>query len=227
MSLDVDWILFDFGGCLDSDGIHSRKLFFDQFVKLSLVNERDNSLFQEAYSYSDQKVINESLIVNSKLFHMNERMCFFIAEKLKIENLSKVEDVARAITDVQAKYLRRNKAIIEALEKKYKLGIISNFSGNLHLILEEFSLQSYFTFVLDSYHVKASKPDPAIFKLAISKCQIEAHRICFIGDNIDRDVLPAKKLGMKTILIHPNLKESEASYTVSTLESLLDINQIK
>lgn len=226
MSLNVAWILFDFGGCLDSDGVHSRKLFFDQFVKNELVTSNQNTLFQEAYSYSDQKVIGESLIVNFNLQAMNERMCFYIAEKLNSSDEKKVQQAAIDITQVQSFYLNRNRMILEKLTSHYQLGIISNFSGNLEVILKEFKLDHYFTFVLDSYHVGFSKPNPEIFKLAISKTNCPSNKLVFIGDNIDRDIMPAKNLGMKTILISDKETTSPADYTLSTLSSLLEVAQI-
>lgn len=228
MSLNVKWILFDFGGCLDSDGLHSRTLFYNQFKNFGLISpDEDCNSFQDAYTYSDRKVITESLIAESSLAEMNEIMCTLIAEKLSIGNFLDVQKVANAITKEQGNYLKRNKSILEKIKLQYKLGIISNFSGNLIKILDEFSLTPYFSFVLDSYHIGASKPDPRIFKLALKHCETDAKEICFVGDNIERDVEPAYKLGMKTILLNPILKDSSADYTLSSLEELLALTQIK
>jgi putative hydrolase of the HAD superfamily len=215
------------GGCLDSDGVHSRALFLSQFIAFNLVTSpKDYPLFQDAYTYSDKKVINESLIVNANLLEMNELMCFFIGEKLGLNNPSEISKVAHAITKIQAFYLQRNKRILEELHTQYQLGIISNFSGNLMTILDEFSLTPYFSFVLDSYHVGLCKPDPLFFKLGIEKCNTSPGEVCFIGDNIERDIFPAHKLGMKTILISsfqdflgfPKLSSDHC--TVTSLEDL-------
>lgn len=225
--MQVKWILFDFGGCLDSDGIHSRTLFLSQFSKYNLINSaEDYTRFHDAYSYSDRIVIENSLIVDSTLLEMNDRMCFYIAQKLNIADTSKVSEVAKAITEIQSIYLRRNKKILEQLNGQYQLGVISNFSGNLTTILDEFSLISHFSFVLDSYHVGASKPNPAIFNLAIEKCSSSSKEICFVGDNIERDIVPANALGMKTILISPTRKKCKADYTLTSLEELLVLTQI-
>jgi HAD superfamily hydrolase (TIGR01509 family) len=225
--MQVKWILFDFGGCLDSDGVHSRTLFLNQFSKYNLINSaNDYTHFQEAYTYSDRTVIDNSFIVDSTLLEMNERMCFYIAEKLNIKNASVVSDVALAITEIQSLYLKRNKKILEQLNGQYQLGIISNFSGNLETILKEFSLSAHFSFVLDSYHVGSCKPNPAIFNLAVEKCSSTSKEICFVGDNLEKDIAPAKALGMKTILISPTRLKCEADYTLTSLEELLVLTQI-
>ncbi len=223
MTLKVKWVLFDFGGCLDSDGVHSRTLFYNEFQELGLNSSKTE--FQEAYSFSDKKVIEESLIVDSHLLEMNQKMCFYIGEFLKISDNNLIDMAAMAITNVQANYLIRNKNILSDFSQHYKLGIISNFSGNLVKILQEFELDSYFTFVLDSYHVGFTKPDPRIFKIALEKCQADSSEIVFIGDNIDRDVFPAKALGINTILISATEANSAADYTLNSVEGLRSVIQ--
>jgi putative hydrolase of the HAD superfamily len=220
----LKWILFDFGGCLDSDGMHSRALFFNQFLKYNLLIPGESSTtFNEAYTYSDRLVVANSLIINSTLFEMNAIMCFHIASKLKISNASMVTNIAESITYIQSKYLKRNRKILQKLAEQYQLGIVSNFSGNLTAILNEFFMMPYFNFVLDSYHVGFSKPNSAIFNLALQKCKAAPNEICFIGDNIANDIRPAKALGMKTVLICDKGGNSEADYTLTSLEEFLEL----
>lgn len=221
--LKTKWILFDFGGCLDSDGLHSRCLFFNQFKKHGMLNTSEDLYnFQHAYTYSDRKVIDEGLIQDADLSTMNRVMCSLITKKLRSDE-SKIEQVAMAITETQAYYLTRNKQILEKLQMNFQLGIISNFSGNLVTVLREFSLAEHFNFVLDSFHIGVEKPNPAIFKLAISRCDDYPENICFIGDNPERDIAPAKKLGMKTVLISESFVNTVADYNINTLEDILKL----
>lgn len=226
---NVEWLLFDFGGCLDSDGVHSRSLFFNQFKKFNIIDDSEESylLFQEAYTYSDSTLIQKSIVTNSELAQMNEKMCLFIALKLKIRDALKLSQVSKSITDIQTYYLKRNKKLLTELKKVYRLGMVSNFTGNLESILNEYSLRNDFQFVLDSYHVGISKPDARIFKNAILQCQTAPDNICFIGDSEERDITPAKELGMKTILISASKKKTAADYMVTSLEELLLLAQNK
>jgi putative hydrolase of the HAD superfamily len=221
--LRTKWILFDFGGCLDSDGVHSRCLFFNQFKKHGLLNTPEDLYnFQHAYSYSDQKVVEEGLIQKADLSTMNRIMCKLIAYKLKGDE-AKAEQVAMSITETQAFYLTRNKKVLDKLRPYYNLGIISNFSGNLTTVLEEFSLNENFNFVLDSFHVGVEKPNPEIFKMAIQHCEDSPENICFIGDNPERDIAPAKRLGMKTVLISESVVNTVADFNINSLEDILKI----
>lgn len=222
--MKVDWILFDFGGCLDSDGLHSRTLFFNAFKEVNLLQEIDRPRFQEAYSVADSLVVNNSLVINKNLNEMNEVMTSLIANELSLDLLL-VPKISAIITDVQSYYLRRNYPVLEKLSLKYKLGIISNFSGNLYLILEEFKLSQFFKFAIDSYYEKVQKPDLEIFRRAIKKCNVAPDRIIFIGDNPDRDIAPANMLKMKTILVtsHENPKKSSISdFTVTDLTKIIE-----
>ena len=178
--------------------------------------------FQHAYTYSDRKVTDEGLIKDADLSTMNRLMCTLIAKKLKTDE-SKAPLVAMAITETQSFYLERNRKILEKLRSKYQLGIISNFSGNLVTVLKEFSLDEHFNFVIDSFHVGVEKPNPAIFRIAIDRCSEDPENICFIGDNPERDIAPAKKLGMKTVLISESVVNTVADFNINSLEEILKI----
>jgi FMN phosphatase YigB (HAD superfamily) len=55
--------------------------------------------------------------------------------------------------------------------------------------------------VVDSHCFGISKPDPAIFRHALTLLGTEPERAAFVGDSLDRDIEPAKRLGMMTIWI--------------------------
>lgn len=198
---NLKWLLFDFGGCLDSDGLHSRAIFFHFFYQQGLVKNEEWALFQDAYSYADKKVITESLIKDANLATMNLVMSEYIEQHLERAKDGEIKIVADKITSFQGEYLERNRSMLLGLAKKFKLGVISNFSGNLEIILKEFKMLDLFDFVLDSYYVGASKPDSKIFKLAIEKCGVDPSQICYMGDNAVRDIIPANKLKFNTIHI--------------------------
>lgn len=46
-----------------------------------------------------------------------------------------------------------------------------------------------------------SKPDLRIFQLALEKAQCNSEEVIMIGDRIDNDIIPAKKIGMYTIWV--------------------------
>ena len=52
--------------------------------------------------------------------------------------------------------------------------------------------------IVDSRRVGLFKPDLAIFRYAAEKLGRDPGEILMVGDSFDRDVRPAKKIGMKT-----------------------------
>ncbi|MEW4353990.1 HAD family hydrolase [Streptococcus pneumoniae] len=52
---------------------------------------------------------------------------------------------------------------------------------------------------MGSEDVGYKKPNRAIFEYALVKAGSPASRCVYIGDRMDNDILPAKRVGMKTI----------------------------
>jgi len=84
-----------------------------------------------------------------------------------------------------------------------KLGIVSNtfVSGNsLEQHMEQVGILDFFTVRVYSYEFEFRKPDARIFRAAAEKIGEAAEHIMFVGDRIDKDIIPALKLGMKPVL---------------------------
>lgn len=62
--------------------------------------------------------------------------------------------------------------------------------------LDRMGLLPWFEWVVISGEVGAAKPDPAIFEHLIAATGVSAARILFVGDRMDKDVLPARRMGM-------------------------------
>ena len=83
-----------------------------------------------------------------------------------------------------------------------KLGIISNTFVNgfcLEKHLQQFGILEFFSAKLYSYEFDFRKPDARIFKAAAEKIGEKLENIVFVGDRIDNDIIPAVKLGMRTV----------------------------
>jgi len=91
--------------------------------------------------------------------------------------------------------------VLEHLGKKYKLGIIANQVDGLSDRLSEFGILEYFSVVISSWDCGAMKPDSRIFEYAFERSGCAPEKSVMIGDRLDNDIFPAKKLGMKTVWI--------------------------
>ena len=121
--------------------------------------------------------------------------------------------------------------VLAALSEKYTLGIIANQEEGLEQRLEGFGITPYFKVVISSHDVKFVKPDPRIFTIALEKAGCAPENAVMIGDRLDNDIFPAKRLGMKTIWIRqgfggmqtPKDERHTPGARVETLPEILDI----
>ena len=113
----------------------------------------------------------------------------------------------------------------------YKIGVIANQSLGTAKRLEEWRLLKYIDVVAASAELGVSKPDRAIFIKAFEMAGCMAQEAIMIGDRLDNDIIPAKKLGMKTVWIrqgfaiyqNPQMAEYQPDYIVDNLAELKNI----
>lgn len=91
-----------------------------------------------------------------------------------------------------------------ALERLRALGVglavVTNGDGPMQRAkLGSMGLLPRFDWVVISGEVGAAKPDPAIFEHLIRVSGAAADRILFVGDRLDKDVLPARAMGMAAL----------------------------
>ncbi len=75
------------------------------------------------------------------------------------------------------------------------LGLISNLCFGRSII------EPYVDVIVTAQDAGAAKPDPSIFLQALRKGNVEASQATYIGDQYTTDVLGARAVGMKAILV--------------------------
>jgi 8-oxo-dGTP diphosphatase/putative hydrolase of the HAD superfamily len=120
---------------------------------------------------------------------------------------------------------------LERLSKKYKIGVIANQNPGTASRLEKHGVLRFIDLVIASAEEGLEKPDRRIFELALSRAHCKPENAVMIGDRVDNDIIPAKKLGMKTVRVKQGmwkyweaLSESEqADYEVDDLSAVLEL----
>jgi HAD superfamily hydrolase (TIGR01549 family) len=126
------------------------------------------------------------------------------------------------------------KELLENISKEYRIGILGQYGMEFKVFLENSNLLHYFTYkeVQDDY--KITKPDPRYFQAILEKCNCKPQESIMVGDRIDKDIIPAKMVGMKTIRIkngihknqEPRIPEEIADLTVGKIREI-NIETIK
>ena len=85
---------------------------------------------------------------------------------------------------------------LQTLREGCKLGVISNAWPYLESLLRLLGLWPYFESVIISAQVGLSKPNPAIYELALRTFGIAADKAIFV-DDIPENVVAAEQVGLK------------------------------
>jgi FMN phosphatase YigB (HAD superfamily) len=115
--------------------------------------------------------------------------------------------------------------VLARLRQRYALGVISNFYGNVVTLCRECGLADLCSVIIDSAQVGVSKPERRIFTLALEQLGCTPHTAVYVGDSFERDMVPAKGAGLRTIWLRglePRVCPDPAMVdaTITTLEEL-------
>ena len=94
-------------------------------------------------------------------------------------------------------------SLLEKLSKKYKLFIVSNSSEpNIKFVSKNMGINlKFFTSILSNKFDIIDLTKVSVFKKIIKNENLLPSEFLMVGDSIKYDLLPAKKLGFKTLLI--------------------------
>ncbi len=91
--------------------------------------------------------------------------------------------------------------ILEKLSKDFKIGIIANQSLGTKKRLRNHGILHYIDIVVASAEEGVAKPDLRIFDIALERSGCLPKNAVMVGDRIDNDIVPAKRMGMHTIWV--------------------------
>lgn len=155
------------------------KISYSRFVKLF-----ESSL--QTKKWKSKYAAYENFCKNLKLPLTKENVNLFMNIRDKAEKNTKT-------------YPHSIKTLKSLKKQGYKIGLISNSSVFAIPSIKKSNLLKYIDYPLFSYYVKVIKPNLKFFKkmLKISKCKPEES--IMIGDKLEDDVIPPRKIGMNSI----------------------------
>lgn len=120
--------------------------------------------------------------------------------------------------------------ILELLSHKYKLGIIANQVAGTQERIDNWGIGKHFDVVAASAEVGYAKPDLRIFNIALEQAECHLKNAVMIGDRLDNDIVPAKKLGMKTVWVRQgfakfqsvNRANEKPDYIIESIREITD-----
>jgi FMN phosphatase YigB (HAD superfamily) len=225
-------VLFDFGGTIDTDGIHWSEQFWDVYQQYGLPVSKQE--YEKAYVFAENNMTGKIKPVDDFKTTLETQV------RLQIEYLTKLgimngNNSYKTIKDLTGicyytvdENIAKKKTLLESLSSNYSLGVVSNFYGNLEAVLREFTIRKYFSSIIDSEMAGIKKPDPQIFLKALQELDTVPNKAWVVGDSYERDIHPAKKAGCKTIWLDGKSWKRpddihEADFIINSLDELKDL----
>lgn len=201
---NIEWLFFDVGSTLVDEHLVYEHIFRDI---AELTNLDYTLLYHEALEYYRQNKKGD--IELGRKYNLPKR-------KWHIEDEILYEDVPNCL---------------EKLRKKYGIGIIANQSFGTKSRLEKWGIMKYVDLVIASAEEGVSKPNLRIYEIALQRAKCKADQAIMIGDRIDNDIVPAKKMGMRTIWVQQGFgaywqitgENEKPDYTIQNIVALCDL----
>ena len=189
-------LLFDFGGTLDADGVTWKERFFALWRDEGAVDRP--AAFDPVFYRADDALVG-TIPATLSFEETVRRLTANIAAGLAVRDERALARVADRFLDDAHRHLRRNQPLLARLGARYRLGLVSNFYGNLETVCHNTEIRFLFGVIVDSVRAGFSKPDPRIFMRALDRLGVAAPDATFVGDSAARDMAGARALGMRHI----------------------------
>jgi putative hydrolase of the HAD superfamily len=213
-------VLFDYGGTIDSDGSTWLERFYPLYKEVGIDVPRER--FDRAFYDSDDGLPARFSLEGLDLAQTLRLQVRGVVAALAPDRLELADRIADRFAEDCRRHFRRVEPTLKELARRYRLGIVSNFYGNLDGILRAEGLRGYFSVVADSGVLGVTKPDPGIFLHAARAIGCSPEECVMVGDSVPRDMTGAAAVGMKRVLVwtRPGTPPSGPEWTVRSIVEL-------
>ena len=206
-NLEIKGYIFDYGATLDTGGNHWGQVLWHGYQRLALPVTEEQ--FREAYVHAERALGSNPIIQPRYTF----RKTLDVKIRIEMDYLTEKGYWTADADEVKAKHdalladlyedvkreTDKSRSILSQLRSKYRMALVSNFYGNINVILKEFALSELFDAVIESAVVGIRKPDPRIFRMGVEALAMKPGETVVVGDSYKKDILPAHSLGCRTI----------------------------
>ena len=189
---------FDIGGVIYSDDVF-KKAIFQALIELGATFE----VAEFNRIYEDH--------LKSQTGSLRSKLCTEFFGNLDKKNELMTAATKHWIFTEADLYPEALNTIKKLTDTGLKIGLVANQPTSVVGSLKRDGIFDFIKYAGISALVGVEKPDPKIFELALEGLGVSASETIHIGNRIDTDVLPAKKLGFKTIWVRRGEANPEPS----------------
>lgn len=203
--MKLDWLFFDIGSTLVDESVA-----YEHRVRDSI---RNHNITYEMFIKKREEFASKNIygdVETMDYFHLIKAPWCFNDEKLYPDALF---------------------TIVTLYKKGYKIGVIANQALGTKERLQLFGLSGYIDIISSSAELRIEKPDEQIFIKSLEAAHCSPQSAVMIGDRIDNDIIPAQRLGMKTVWVRQGYSRLfnvdnlsvHPDYIIESLSELIDI----
>ena len=119
---------------------------------------------------------------------------------------------------------------LKQLQKNFICCLASNAADSdaelMGTALSRVNLRQYFRYLFTSHELGVKKPDPAFYREILRRIELKPEQCAAVGNDYNKDIVPAKSTGMITILFsqYPQpAATSCADYTIDSMDKLVPV----
>jgi HAD superfamily hydrolase (TIGR01662 family) len=121
--------------------------------------------------------------------------------------------------------------VLTKLSERFSLALVTDTETSrepaVRRALSRLGLERFFDAVVTSQDLGVSKPDPAMFQEALRRIRVLPEEAVMVGNDLDRDVEGAARLGLRTILVtnsrYYDPARTTTAHVVPTLSEAADL----
>lgn len=231
--MNVKGIIFDYGGTIDSRGVHWSEIIWQGYCKAHVDKLITKEQFRQAYVHGERELARVRHILPGDNFldilvkKMSIQRAFLAANGLVSLDQAQLSTITSHCYESARACIDEARPVLANLAERYPMVLVSNFYGNVDAVLRDFDVRRYFRGIIESAVVGVRKPNPTIFRLGVDVLELDASDALVVGDSLRKDILPAESLGCQVLWLkgkgwtadedaqtHPN--------TISRIAQVLD-----
>ena len=201
--MTIKGIIFDYGGTLDSRGVHWSEVLWKGYQQACVPIDRET--FRNAYVEGERALARERIILPQDNFHtlLRKKIALeisYLPEQPDDTTATKwVDQIANHCDNAARACINEALPMLEKLHDRYPMMLVSNFYGNIDEVLRGYGIRHLFKGIIESAVVGVRKPNPTLFKLGVDALEMNSNEVLVVGDSLRKDILPAESLGCQTL----------------------------
>lgn len=199
----IKGIIFDYGGTLDSRGVHWSEVLWQGYQQAGVPIDKDT--FRTAYVEGERALARERIILPQDNFHtlLRKKVALeisYLPQQPNEATCSKwVDEISSHCDNAARQCINEALPMLEQLHDHYPMMLVSNFYGNIDEVLRDYGIRHLFKGIIESAVVGVRKPNPTLFKLGIDALELEPEEVLVVGDSLRKDIEPAEHLGCQVL----------------------------